>query len=44
MMRKLTSARCCCPVPNVLSFTAVGVLSPDVANFGVFETEEMVDG
>ena len=40
-----TSARCCWPVPKVLSLTAVGVLLPAVANFGVLlETEALVDG
>ena len=42
---KHTPARCCWPVPEVLSLTAVGVLLPDVANSGVlFETEALVDG
>lgn len=43
-MWRLTSARCCWPVPKVLSLRAVGVLLPDVANLGVFETEALVDG
>ena len=41
----LTSARCCWPVPNVLSFSAVGVLFPLVANSGVLiSTEALVEG
>ena len=41
----LTSARCCCPVPKVLSFSAVGVLFPVVANSGILiSIEALVDG
>ena len=41
----LTSARCCWPVPNVLSFSAVGVWFPLVANLGVLvSTEALVEG
>ena len=41
----LTSARCCWPVPKTLSFSAVGVLIPLVANSGVLiSTEAFVEG
>ena len=41
----LTSARCCWPVPKVLSFSAVIVLFPPVANSGVLRsTEALVEG
>ena len=41
----LTSARCCWPVPNVLSFSAVGVLFPLVAKSGVLiSTDALVEG
>ena len=41
----LTSARCCWPVPKLLSFKAVGVLLPVVAKFGMLgSTEALVDG
>ena len=41
----LTSARCCWPVLNVLSFSAVGVLFPLVAKSGVLiSTEALVEG
>ena len=41
----LTSARCCWPVPKVLSFSAVTVLFPLVANSGILRsTEALVEG
>ena len=40
-----TSARCCCPLPYVLSFNAVAPLRPEVAKSGVLRsTEALVDG
>lgn len=42
---KHTSPRCYWLVPEVLSLTVAGVLSPDVAIFGLLlETEALVDG
>jgi len=41
----LTSARCCWPVPKVLSLSAVGVLFPLVAKSGVLmSTDAFVEG
>ena len=41
----LTSARCCWPVPNVLSFSAVGVLLPLEAKSGVLiSTDALAEG
>ncbi len=40
----LTSALCCWPMPKLLSFSAVGLVVPDVAKPGLLMTEALLEG